>query len=154
MRKWRAIAAAGSASLVAIALMLAPASAEPGQRKGSRPTASLNGRPVGAFTPAVSDPRLNSEFRFTPATASTERSNAVRVAIRGRTNNPAEVPRTAIVPPNAPVTAITPSSYNLGVSLGWRRFAVPGHVAQAKGGSVPVRRESAQVGMSNRASRG
>ena len=164
MRKWRAIAAAGSASLVAIALMLAPASAETGQRKASRPTAALNGRPVGAFTPAVSDPRLaaalarrgtrlNSEFRFTPATASTERDNAVRVAIRARTNNPAEAPRTAIVPPNAPVTAITPSSYNLGVSLGWRRFAVSGDVAQANGGIVPVRRDSAQVGMSYRANR-
>ena len=51
------------------------------------------------------------------------------------------------------VTAITPSSYNLGVSLGWRRFAISGDVAQADAGLIAGTRESAQVGMSYRATR-
>jgi hypothetical protein len=159
--KWQVIAAGGSASLVAIALMLAPASAQTARTKANRPAASLNSRPVGAFTPAVSDPRLaaalarrgtrlNSEFRFTPASASPERSRAVRVAIRARANTPAEAAR-VLAAPATPVAAITPSSYNLGVSLGWRRFAVSGDVAQVDGGVMPGRRDSAQVGMSYQA---
>ena len=164
MRKWQAIAAAGSASLIAVALLLAPASAQTGQRqKASRPAASLNARPIGAFTPAVSDPRLaatlarrgnrlDGEFRFTPA--SPERSRAVRVAIRARASTPAEAARSVMTTSSAtPVTAITPSSYNLGVSLGWRRFAVSGDVAQQNDGVLPGRREAAQVGMSYRANR-
>ena len=164
MSKWRILGAAGSASLIAMALTLVPASAEPSQRaRAARPAANLNARPVGAFTPAVSDPRLaaalarrgtrvSSDFRFTPASASPDRSRAIRVAIRARPNTPADNTRTALSATSAPpVTAITPSSYNLGVSLGWRRFAVSGDVAQSSGGMVPGRRDSAQVGMSYRA---
>ena len=59
LSKVRAIAAAGSASLIAMALLLAPAFAQTAQRnKASRPSAAMNARPIGAFTPAVSDPRL------------------------------------------------------------------------------------------------
>ena len=97
MTSLRAIGTAGSASLLAIALLLTPALAANTQRtKANRPAAALGGRPVGAFTPAVSDPRLaaalarrgtsiNSDFRFTPAAAAGERSRGVRVAVRART---------------------------------------------------------------------
>ena len=162
MRTLQAIAAAGSASLIAIALMLAPASAQNSPRtKAARPAATLGARPVGAFTPAVSDPRLaaalarrgarlGGEFRFTPASASTDQNSAIRVAVRARANAPGEAGR-VLTAPAAPVTAVTPSSYNLGVSLGWRRFAVSGDVAQVNGGIVPGRRDAAEVGMSYRA---
>ena len=164
MKTLRAIGTAGSASLLAVALLLAPAWAAPSQRsKANRPSTTLGGRPVGAFTPAVSDPRLaaalarrgtniNSDFRFTPAT-STERSSAVRVAIRSRAVTPAESASLAAQTSASPVSAITPSSYNLGVSLGWRRFAVSGDVAQSDGGLIAGTRESARVGMSYRATR-
>jgi len=163
LRKLRAIGTAGSASLVAIALLLAPALAAPSQRgKASRPATSLGNHPVGSFTPAVSDPRLaaalarrgttlGSDFRFTPASALSERSRAVRVAIRARADTPAQAVRDGSV--QAPSLAITPMSYNLGVSVGWRRFAVSGDVAQADGGLIGGVRESAQVGMSYRATR-
>lgn len=163
MKKPRTIAAAGGTSLIAMALLLAPALAQTTPRTKARPVAALSARPVGAFTPAVSDPRLaatltrrgprlGGDFRFTPAAASSERSRAVRVAIRARANTPAEAARTVISATSAtPVTAITPSTYNLGVSLGWRRFAVSGDVAQAEGGVIPGRREAAEVGMSYRA---
>jgi hypothetical protein len=159
LKKVRDIVAVGSASLAAIALLLAPAIA---QTSGPRPV-SMTARPAGAFTPAVSDPRLaaalarrgtrlNSDMRFTPATA--ERNRAVRVAVRAGSGTSAQAARGATqTASSSPVTAITPSSYNLGVSLGWRRFAIAGDVAQADGGVVPGRRESAELGVSYRANR-
>lgn len=165
MRSLRAIGTAGGASLVAIALMLAPALAATGPRtKAGRPAAALSGRPTGMFTPAVSDPRLAaalarrgttlaSEFRFTPAAAAAERNRGVRVALRGRTSLPGQIERDETVTSASQITAITPSSYNLGVSVGWRRFAITGDVAQTDNGLIAGRRESAQVGMSYRATR-
>lgn len=164
MNRLRAIGTAGGISLAAIALMLTPALAVTGQRtKASRPSVSLNARPLGAFTPAVSDPRLaaalarrgstvNSEFRFTPTSLfDRNRSRGLRVAVRATV--PAEAARDAGPSSASAVTAITPSAYNLGVSLGWRRFAISGDVAQADSGLIAGVRESAQVGMSYRATR-
>lgn len=160
MSRFRAIAAAGSASLVAIALLLAPAMAQPGGDRSAR--ASASGRPIDAFTPAVSDPRLaaalarrgtrvNGGFRFTPATATPERTRSIRVAVRSRADAPEAVRSVTHTAAASPVTAITPSSYNLGVSLGWRRFAIAGDIARAEGDAIPGRREAAQVGMTYRA---
>ena len=162
----RAIGAAGGVSLVAIALLLAPALGATTQRsKANRPTAiSLSGRPIGAFTPAVSDPRLaallarrgtglNGDFSFTPATTSGDRSRRVQVAIRAHAVTMADAQRVTGPTSASPVTAITPSSYNLGVSVGWRRFAISGDVAQSDAGLIQGIRESAQVGMSYRATR-
>jgi hypothetical protein len=148
-----------------MALLLAPAlAATTTQRiKANRTAQALPGRPLGAFTPAVSDPRLAAalarrgtsltDFRFTPAAASGERSRRVEVAIRSGANAMADAQRAAGPVPASPVTAITPSSYNLGVSVGWRRFAISGDVAQSDGGLIGGTRESAQVGMSYRATR-
>ncbi|MDQ8757040.1 hypothetical protein RCO27_12455 [Sphingosinicella sp. LHD-64] len=166
MRKLRAIGSAGGASLVAMALLLAPAlAASTAVRNTARPPAIAQARPVGAFTPAVSDPRLaallarsggavDADFRFTPAGNNADRNRAVRVAIRARATTPAQAQRDVLsITSASPVTAITPVSYNLGASLGWRRFAVSGDIAQIDGGVVPGRREAAQVGMSYRANR-
>lgn len=164
MKSLRAIGMAGSASLLAMALLLAPAmAANPLRTKANSSSTSLGGRPVGAFTPAVSDPRLaaalarrgtnlNSDFRFTPATSG-ERGRGIRVAVRSGVATPADSTRAAAAAAASPVSAITPSSYNLGVSLGWRRFAVTGDVAQSDNGLVAGTRESARVGMSYRATR-
>lgn len=166
MRKRRAIGSAGSASLVAVALLLAPALVATAAARNTAPQPTVaQARSVGAFTPAVSDPRLaavlarsgralDGGFRFTPAGVAAERNRAVRVAIRARATTTAEANRDILnITSATPVTAITPSSYNLGASLGWRRFAVSGDIAQIEGGVVPGRRESAQVGMSYRANR-
>ena len=162
MRKCRAIGT-GSASLAAIALLLAPALAAPSQRtKATRTVTALGNRPVGAFTPSVSDPRLaaalarrgtasNGDFRFTPSSAPGERSRALRVAVRARADGPIQASREAGPAPASAISAIAPMSYNLGVSVGWRRFAVSGDVAQSDGGLISGVRESAQVGMSYRA---
>jgi hypothetical protein len=166
LRKPRAIGTAAGVSLVAITLMLAPAWAASGARSQQQARAvSFAGRPVGSFTPAVSDPRLaatlarrrlgstGTEFRFTPTSAFGDRSRGLRVAVRARQTTPAQASRDAGPASSSAVTAITPSSYNLGVSVGWRRFAVSGDVAQADNGLIAGIRESAQVGMSYRATR-
>ena len=47
------------------------------------------------------------------------------------------------------VTSLTPASYNLGVAVGWRRFAVAGDVGKSKD-AIPALggRESAALGVS------
>ena len=152
-------------SLTAIALLLAPALGATTQRNRANRAApaAVSGRPVGAFTPAVSDPRLaaalarrgtnlNTDFRFTPAVAS-ERSRRIQVAIRAHAVTLADAQRVTGPTSATPVTAITPSAYNLGVSLGWRRFAISGDIAQSDAGLIQGTRESAQIGMSYRATR-
>ncbi|HTU09328.1 MAG TPA: porin [Allosphingosinicella sp.] len=158
----RAIGTAGTVSLLATALLLVPALAAPTQRTSqqNRMNGPVAGRPLGAFTPAVSDSRLGAMLRrqgnplaggfsFTPSGASNERPNrGLRVAVRARANTP--VIASADVGPSSSsaVTAITPSSYNLGVSVGWRRFAISGDVAQNDSGLISGVRESARVGIS------
>ena len=56
MKRLKAIGAAGGASLIALSLLLVPALAAQSHQGKARP--SLHSRPIGAFTPAVSDPRL------------------------------------------------------------------------------------------------
>ena len=51
------------------------------------------------------------------------------------------------------VTAITPVSYTLGASVGWRRFAITSDVSESTGGVLPGSRNSAEVGLSYRATR-
>jgi hypothetical protein len=149
-----------STALVALALALTPAVAAglQGKAKANRPAPSLRG---GNFTPALSDPRLAAElqrrgiqstsFRFTPAGAS-NKSKAVRVAVRAR-GAPTEAARRVGEASATTVTAITPTVYNLGVSIGWKRFAVSGDVDRVSGGTIPGGREAAEVGVSYSANR-
>src|SRR6478672_97035 len=157
----RALGMAGGVSLLATALLLAPALAAPAQRPQQvRMNGPVVGRPLGAFTPAVADPRLGallarrpsvpltSAFSFTPSSANERATRGLRVAVRARANMP--VIASADVGPSSSsaITAITPSSYNLGVSVGWRRFAISGDVAQSDRGIISGVRESARVGIS------
>jgi hypothetical protein len=150
------MAGTAGAAVVALSLAFAPALASPG-------TATPKPRPVslraGTFTPAISDPRLAAElarrglpastFRLTPVAASIGSGKAVRVAIRARAASPADSARRATEEPSAsPVTAITPTVYSLGLSLGWKRFALSGDVDRVRGGPVRGGREAAEVGVS------
>jgi hypothetical protein len=122
-------------------------------QKKKRAAPSLS---VGSFTPAVANQRLAAEFarrglqpssfRFTPSAASSDKSKAVRVAVRARAAAPVQA---AVREPSASaVTAITPAAYNLGLSVGWKRFALSGDVAKVQGGPIPGGREAAEVGIS------
>jgi hypothetical protein len=150
IRKWTgaqlvtAIAAAG--------LLLAPGFAAPTKRRA--PSISVSFDPVSTFTPANADPRLAAafagrgaslnQFKFTPSAAKS-RPSQVRIAIRA----PVSSVRNAAVAESAAVSNLTPVSYNLGVGIGWRRFAVAGDVAKVKDVDPALGgRESAAVGVS------
>jgi hypothetical protein len=139
-----AIAAAGLALPPAIAANTAPAKKRP-------PAVALTFDPVSSFTPANADPRLAAafanrplsltDFKFTPAAAK-GRPSQLRVAIRA----PAQSLGATAAPS---VTALTPTSYNLGVAIGWRRFAVSGDVSKVKNIDPALGgRETAVVGVS------
>ncbi len=150
-------ALAGSALIVA-GLTALPGAAESQARSLSLRPASF----IGTFTPASGDPRMaralrragidNRGMRFTPS-ASRQGNRPVTVAVRARTSSSAQARRDTEVAmaatSSSSVTAITPSAYNLGASVGWRRFAISGDVARVDNGALPGRsRESADVAVS------
>jgi hypothetical protein len=165
LKKALAIGIGGSVSLLALAMAMPGESAA---KRGELTRAAVVAptRSVGTFTPAVRDPRLAAElarrsesnaFQFTPATTEADRSQAVRVAVRVRPG--------IIVPERArPIApgvsaavetpsgvAITPSTYNLGVAVGWRRFAVTGETSGSTAGAVEGSRETTRIGVDYRA---
>ena len=140
------------AALAAGGLVLSPAMATTSTKKRP-PAVALSFDPVSSFTPANADPKLAAalagkslpltDFKFTPAPAK-GRPSQVRVAIRARTTGPA----TNLADASA-VTALAPTTYNLGVAVGWRHFAVSGDVAKIKDADPAIGgRESAVVGVS------
>ena len=146
------------AALCAVAgIALSPALAGTTQAKKRPPAVSLSFDPVSSFTPANGDPRLAKAFanrplsltdlNFTPA-ATKGRPSQLRVAIRARAATPART-GVAAAAAAAPLTSLAASSYNLGVALGWRRFAVSGDVAKTKDADHALGgRETAVVGVS------
>jgi hypothetical protein len=141
------------AAVAAGALVLTPAFAANSTHKRPPPV-SLSFDPISSFTPANADPKLAAalagkslsltDFKFTPAPAK-GRPSQIRVAIRARVDSPTQT-RVAAA---APTTALAPASYNLGVAVGWRRFAVSGDVAEVKEANPALGgRESAVVGVS------
>jgi len=149
----RSISAKLVTALAAAGLVLTPAIAA-GETKKRPPAIAVSFDPVATFTPANADPRLAaafagrsgslSDFKFTPAAAK-GRPSQVRVAIRARADTGARVAdATALA-----VNALTPASYNLGVAVGWRRFAISGDVAKVKDANSALGgRESAALGVS------
>lgn len=143
------------AAVSAVGLLLSPAFAAGSKRKA--PAIAVSFDPLSSFTPANADPRLAAsfagrgaaltDFKFTPAAAK-GRPSQVRVAIRARATTPSKARLAEGASPTA-LSALTPESYNLGVSVGWRRFAVSGDVAKVKAANPALgTRESAAVGVS------
>ncbi len=141
-------------ALGAAVLLLSPALAASSSSK-KPPAVSLSLNQGFEFTPASADPRLAAAFsgrvaplgdlKFTPAAAK-GRPSQVRIAIRARATTPQELASNGS---ESPVSALAPVSYNLGVAVGWRRFAVSGDVGKVKPAGSPVDgRESAIVGVS------
>jgi hypothetical protein len=146
------------AAVAAGALVLTPAFAT-GIHAKQRPGAvALSFDPVSSFTPANADPKLAAalagkglaltDFKFTPAPAK-GRPSQVRVAIRARTLAPAPTQLATAAAPTSAINALTPTGYNLGVAVGWRRFAVSGDVAKVKSADPAAGgRETAVLGVS------
>jgi hypothetical protein len=139
-------------------ISLSPALATSASLAKKRPPAvALSFDPISSFTPANGDPRLAKAFAnrplglndltFTPA-ASKGRPSQLRVAIRARAATPAPTSNAVASAPVA-LTAVTATTYNLGVALGWRRFAVSGDVAKSNDNQrVLGGRETAVIGVS------
>ena len=149
----RSISAKLVTALAAAGLVLTPAFAA-GETKKRPPAIAVSFDPVATFTPANADPRLAaafagrsgslSDFKFTPAAAK-GRPSQVRVAIRARADTGTRVADASALA----VNALTPASYNLGVAVGWRRFAISGDVAKVKDANSALGgRESAALGVS------
>lgn len=135
------------------AALLSPAFAA--SAKKQPPAVSVSFDAISSFTPANADPKLAaalagrglslSDMKFTPAPAK-GRPSQLRVAIRARAAG-TQLASNAIAAPS--VTALTPTSYNLGVAVGWRRFAVAGDVAKLRNADSALGgRESAVLGVS------
>jgi len=163
-----ALAVAGGVSLLALAVAV-PGEGVAQRGDSVRPALpkSAGSGAVGTFTPAVRDPRLAAElarraepadFQFTPAvTTQTDQPRDVRVAVRVRPGILPPQPARPVVPGAAATVetpagpTIAPSTYNLGVAVGWRRFAITGDVATTRGGVAPGSRETVRVGAEYRA---
>lgn len=146
------------AAVAAAGLVLSPAFAT-GLLKKKRPApVSFSFDPISSFTPANADPKLAAalagkglaltDFKFTPAPAK-GRPSQVRVAIRARTLAPAQSQVAQAAVPTSAVNSLTPTGYNLGVAVGWRRFAVSGDVSEVKSADPAAGgRETAVLGVS------
>ncbi|HWJ58931.1 MAG TPA: porin [Sphingomicrobium sp.] len=147
------------AAVAAGGLLLSPAIAATSSPKRPAPV-SVSFDSIAAFTPANGDPKLAaalagrgvslSDFKFTPAPAK-GRPSQLRVAIRARTTGPTvNAMLTDKTPAATPaMSALTPTTYNLGVAVGWRRFAISGDVAKSKDTDPAFGgRESAVLGVS------
>lgn len=149
MSRVRVTAVNFAAAVGAVGLLLSPSFAN-----GRPAPVSISMSPDFQFTPASADPRLAAafsgqaaslgDFKFTPAAAK-GRPSQVRVAIRARTTTP----QMAANGSASPVSALAPVSYNLGVAVGWRQFAIAGDVTRVRAAGSPIDgRESAVVGVS------
>jgi hypothetical protein len=145
----------GGIAMASLALLLVPGTASAAQLQKKRaPKAGANvSGSIGSFTPAAADPRFGSTFgrgglpssgfRFTPSLGPGA-SRRVTVAVRARAGTPA---------PGATSTTntyagFTPYAYNLGVAVGWKRFAVTSDYSKVDLGVVPGSHESADVALS------
>ncbi|WP_448662734.1 hypothetical protein ACG3SL_19095 [Sphingomonas sp. CJ20] len=111
---------------------------------------------LDTFTPAAADPKLaailarsglpQSGFRFTPSDSVTRSSRAVTLAVRARSTRAVQGDRNAANA--APAVSLAPIAYNLGVSVGWKRFAVSGELTRVDLVTEPGSRERADLGIS------
>jgi hypothetical protein len=143
------MAGLGIGVLSAAGALIAPALGAP---EGTRAVAFRRTVPVssiGGFTPSSADPKLaavlarsgidGSSFRFTPSEGQRVNKRAVTVAVRARTQ-PVAAPENAAVDTNVGPT-LAPIAYNLGTSVGWKRFAAAGDLTKVDLGVQPGSRE-------------
>lgn len=163
------------AALIALPLTAAHANTIPAARaaKPSKPKAQaitesaaaekLRAGSLGSFTPSLVDParsaaiRVQSSersFRFTPSGKAGDRK-ALTLGITSRVLTPAPATRTAVAvatPPAPTLDSITPSGYNLGVSVGYMGFSLSGGYSRLDSGYGP-HREGVDLGFSYRSNR-
>lgn len=154
----------GVGAICAAAAFVAPAlQAQEGNRAdrpfAKRPNIAVRGG-IGTFTPAAADPKLaailarsglpESGFRFTPSESRRGSSRAVTVAVRARSTRSGALASRDVIAAAAAAAPVSlaPIAYNLGVSVGWKRFAVAGDVTRIELPTQPGSTERANVGVS------
>jgi len=150
------ISGKAAAVLAAAALVMTPAIGLAAAKKQRAPAISLSFDKNSAFTPASADPRLAAifagrgtsiaDFKFTPAAAK-GRPSQVRVALRAKgAPTPVRPVEVAVAPS---VNNLAPAQYDLGLAVGWKRFALAGDVARTSSPDPVIgTRETAVVGVS------
>lgn len=146
-----------AALLAAAALVMTPALGIAAGSKQRVPPVAVSFEKSPGFTPAGADPRLAAifagksssltDFKFTPAAAKS-RPSQVRVAVRARgaSSGPTRAIEVAVA---SPATNIAPAQYDLGLAVGWKRFAVAGDVGRTSSPDPVIgTRETAVVGVS------
>lgn len=161
MRLVRWMSGLGLGAICAAGLLVAPTlQAQERDRalKAAVRPAPLALQGAGGFTPAAADPKLaavlarsgmnGAGFRFTPAEARMASTRGVTVAVRTATNRAVDTgSRVASAKPAA--VSLAPIAYNLGVAVGWRRFAVSGDVTHIDMASTqPGSRDRSEVALS------
>jgi hypothetical protein len=152
--KRRYIAGCIGGAVIAAAIAAVPAIGAPdaAPRAARKPVAVRMG---GSFTPSAADPRMaalfarggldSAGFRFTPSEARGG-NRAVTVAVRARSNQPGRDSNRFAS--NSPTVGLTPIAYNLGVAVGWKRFAVTGDLAKVDLAGAPGSREATDLALS------
>lgn len=159
MTAFRVISGMALGALVAAGLAVSPALGLPGQRgdSTSQPITLGFAGGIGSFTPAAADPRLAaalarsglsgfSGFRFTQSDGRDGDHGNVTVSIGARSNRGAGNGQALAI--NDADVRIKPIAYDLGVSVGWKRFALSGDMAHVDLGNLPGSRETHDVALS------
>jgi hypothetical protein len=149
----------GLVALVAAGIGM-PALGAPDHGNRAKPRAPLTlglAGGIGSFTPASADPKLAaalarsglgaSGFRFTPSEAHDDGRQPVTVTVRGRSSHASIESASHTVAPSATVS-VAPIAYNIGVAVGWKRFALSGDVTHVDLGSKPGSSQSLDMGVS------
>jgi hypothetical protein len=160
MRLGRWMTGIGLGTLVVAGLFVAPAIQAQENRTPRVANKQMPEIPggIGVFTPAAADPKLaavlarsglpDAGLRFTPSESRRGNSRAVTVAVRARSTRAATQPTAERVETVPATLSLAPIAYNLGVSVGWKRFAVSGDVTRVDLVSQPGSRERADLGIS------
>ncbi|MBU6207363.1 MAG: hypothetical protein KGQ42_06715 [Alphaproteobacteria bacterium] len=118
---------------------------------------------LGTFTPASADPRLaaalshtgvmSAGFRFTPSSNAYTIGHSVTVAVRARDTGaheagPAHATLMAQAGHNTASVSSLPVAYNLGVAVGWKKFALTSDYRKTDLGLIQGGREGAGMALS------
>lgn len=141
----RGMAGLGIGALTAAVALVAPALGAPDSPRVTTIRQTIPAGIIGGFTPSSADPKLaailarsgidGSGFRFTPSEGQRVSKRAVTVAVRAR-SQPAAMPERGAVDTNVGPT-LAPIAYNLGTSVGWKRFAAAGDLSKLDLGVQP-----------------
>lgn len=120
-------------------------------------TEKLRAGSLGSFTPSLVDPARSAairaqaverSFRFTPSGKAGDRK-ALTLGLTSRVVAP--VARTTVA--SAAIDGLTPSGYNLGVSVGYQGFSLSGGYSRLDSGLIGPAREGVDLGLSYRGNR-